>query len=97
MAKCVDQHHAFEAGLKNFEDYVARLRDNKDTFDGVKVRSMINEFGTVLFQHLGDEIKAFEELQSLGEKIDWKTWNKKVSALAVKTAETVSVCLLDTT
>jgi hemerythrin-like domain-containing protein len=89
MAKCVEQHHAFDPGFKEFEAYVNALIEKKEVYDASRVLKIIDEFGPLLTVHLKDEITAFEELQSLGDKINWKKWNKKVSDLAVKTAATV--------
>jgi hemerythrin-like domain-containing protein len=87
LDKNVEQHHGFAPGLQAFEDYVKALREEKAKYDGAKVRSLIDAFGTALIEHLKDEITSFEELQKL--KIDWPAWTKKVQKLAVDGAETV--------
>jgi len=89
MEKNVAQHHAFSRGLEGFEEYVKALQGGKAMYDGTKIRKLVDDFAPVLAEHLTDEIVTFEDLESLGNKIDWKTWNKKVSEIAVKTAETV--------
>ncbi|KAG4413505.1 hypothetical protein IFR04_013370 [Cadophora malorum] len=88
MEKNVAQHHAFSRGLEGFEEYVKALQGGKAMYDGTKIRKLVDDFAPVLAEHLTDEIVTFEDLESLGNKIDWKTWNKKVSEIAVKTAET---------
>jgi hemerythrin-like domain-containing protein len=88
MDKNVEQHHGFAPGLQAFEDYVTALREGKATYDGAKVRSLIDVFGTLLVEHLKEEITSFEGLEKL--EIDWPAWNKKVQKLAVDGAETVS-------
>jgi len=87
MEKNIEQHHAFEPGLSAFEAYVVAVKDGKEKYDGAKIVALIDVFGSILAKHLGEEIGTFEELEKLGDKIDWKAWNKKVSKLAVDTAE----------
>ncbi|KAK0129352.1 hypothetical protein ONS95_001280 [Cadophora gregata] len=89
MEKNVEQHHAFAHGLEGFEEYVKALRAGKETYDGVKIQKLVDDFAPVLVEHLSDEIGTFEDLEKFGDKIDWKLWSKKVGEIAVKTAETV--------
>jgi hypothetical protein len=84
----VEQHHAFNPGFSKLEEYVNALREKREAYDGAKVLKLIDDFGSILATHLTDEIETFVELQS-NDKIDWKRWNKRVSDLAVKSAETV--------
>ncbi|KAG4432198.1 hypothetical protein IFR05_012321 [Cadophora sp. M221] len=88
MEKNVAQHHAFYPGLDRFEDHVKLLREGKETFDGAKVQKLLDDFAPILVQHLSDEIGTFEELETFGDKIDWKKWSKKIGEVAVKAAET---------
>ncbi|KAK0101908.1 hypothetical protein ONS95_001280 [Cadophora gregata] len=88
MEKNVEQHHAFAHGLEGFEEYVKALRAGKETYDGVKIQKLVDDFAPVLVEHLSDEIGTFEDLEKFGDKIDWKLWSKKVGEIAVKTAET---------
>jgi len=90
LHKNVEQHHAFAPGLQTFSDYVTALKEGKETYDSIKIRRIIDSFGSILSQHLKDEIKSFEDLEQFGDKIDWKTWNKRVSDTAVKMADMVS-------
>ena len=89
MEKNVEQHHAFGPGIKAFDDYVTNVREGKEKYDGARVRAIIDGFGTVLTDHLKDEIASFEELERFRDKIDWKKWNKRVQDHAVGTAEKV--------
>jgi hemerythrin-like domain-containing protein len=93
MDKNVEQHHEFAPGLQAFEDYVEALRNGKAKYDGAKVLSLVDGFGTSLTQHLKEEVASFEELEKLGSAIDWSSWEKKVMKLAVDKADTVSICL----
>lgn len=89
MEKNVEQHHAFNPGLKKFEEYVNALREGKEEYDSAKVLSLIDGFGATLAVHLKEEIDAFIELDRFGDKIDWKKWAKRVEETAVGTADTV--------
>lgn len=64
--------------------------EKTEPYDGAKVLALIDGFGPILTTHLKDEIAEFEALESMGDKIDWKSWSKKVGDVAVKTADTVS-------
>lgn len=90
LHKNVEQHHAFAPGLQEFSDYVTALKEGKEKYDSTKILSIIDSFGAILSEHLKDEITSFEDLEQFGDKIDWKTWNKKVSDTAVKMADMVS-------
>jgi hemerythrin-like domain-containing protein len=93
MDKNVEQHHGFEPGLKALEEYVTALREGKAKYDGAKVLSLIDDFSSSLIEHLKDEVKSFEDLEKLGNTIDWKGWHKRVAKFAVDNAETVSTCV----
>lgn len=90
MEKNVEQHHAFNPGLEKFEVYVNALREKKEKYDGEKVISLIDGFGTTLTTHLKDEIKTLEDLGQYEERINWKEWNKLLQDIALKTADLVS-------
>lgn len=90
MEKNVEQHHAFNPGLEKFEAYVEALRKKKEDFDGKKVVSLIDGFGTTLTDHLRDEIVTFEALQEFEGVVDWKEWNRMLKDIALKTADVVS-------
>jgi hemerythrin-like domain-containing protein len=94
MEKNVEQHHVFEPGMSALEAYVVAVKDGKEKYDGAKIVALIDVFGSILAKHLAEEIGTFEELEKLGDKIDWKAWNKKVQKVAVDTAEKVCVALL---
>jgi hypothetical protein len=88
MNKNLKQHHAFEPGLNAFGAYVVTIKDGKERYDAAKFIAMIDVFRSILINHL-NEIETFEELEKLGDKVDWQAWNKKVQKLAVDTAEKV--------
>ncbi len=94
MEKNVNQHHAFAPGFKRFEDYVSALRAGKETYSGDKVIALLDDFGSILTNHLKEEIGTFEELESMGDKINWERWNKRVQKVAVETADKVRVIII---
>ncbi len=89
MSPMVDQHHAFGPGLVAFETYVDALVAGTESYSGEKVVKLLDGFGTILRDHLGEEITTFENLQKFGDKIDWKKWMKRVAKIAVGTADKV--------
>lgn len=89
MEKNVEQHKAFGPGIKAYDEYVANARTGKEKFDGVKIRNLIDSFGTILMQHLTEEIQTFIDLEQYADKIDWPHWNKRLVEHAVGNAETV--------
>ena len=101
----VEQHHSFATGLAELGDYVRLLREGDENgedghgvvFDGEKVRQIIDGFGEVLAGHLRDEIVSLEELEQFGERIDWETLNKRITAYAVANANTVCFSFLTIT
>ena len=67
-----EQHHAFEAGLGRFEQYV--MQTNPADFDGQKLRDILDSFVLVLAEHLHDEIPTLMNLHYLDSgKMD-KIW-----------------------
>jgi hypothetical protein len=79
----------FEPGMRGlFDGYLVMLKEGKESYDGWKVRKLIDVFGEVLSKHLR------EEVETLGlkkfDQIDWNAYAKKVSKDAVATAEAVS-------
>ncbi|PMD22662.1 hypothetical protein NA56DRAFT_570060, partial [Hyaloscypha hepaticicola] len=88
MDKNVEQHHEFEPGLQALQEYATALREGKVKYDGAKVLSLIDAFSNALLEHLKEEVTSFEELEKLGDTIDWVKWGKRVQRLAVDNAET---------
>lgn len=90
LGKNVEQHHAFAPGFDKFEVYVKALRAGTVEFDAVKVRELIDGFGEILINHLGEEIDTLLECERFGDKIDWPAWDKYLEEIAVGTADKVS-------
>lgn len=78
MEKNIEQHHAFGPGIAAYEEYLKVLREGKENYDGAKVCSIIDSFGTILRQHLSDEIATLEALEEHTDKINWAEMNSKM-------------------
>src|SRR5690348_15787501 len=68
MEANVDQHHAFTDGLGAFVAYVQEILGRKQRYDGDKAVKLIDAFGTVLVQHLHDEIPTLLSLRKYGSE-----------------------------
>ncbi|KAB5582960.1 hemerythrin HHE cation binding domain-containing protein [Coniochaeta sp. 2T2.1] len=69
MEANVEQHHAFHDGLEALHGYVKNVAAGKAEYDGQKVCSMIDAFGTTLNQHLADEVPTIQGLRKYGDKM----------------------------
>ncbi|KDR77177.1 hypothetical protein GALMADRAFT_246427 [Galerina marginata CBS 339.88] len=56
MGDNVEQHAAFLKELNAFEEYMTGVFKNKETYDGEKVRGLVEAFGDTLVNHLHEEI-----------------------------------------
>jgi hemerythrin-like domain-containing protein len=66
----IKQHAAFEAGVEQFRVYVFE-QATPETYDGKKLREILEGFGPVLTQHLTDEIDTLLGLERFGgEKLE---------------------------
>ncbi|ORY04771.1 hypothetical protein BCR34DRAFT_572470 [Clohesyomyces aquaticus] len=50
----VEQHHAFSAGLEEFNEWVRTT--GRDAYDGIELRRLIDKFADPLYEHLNAEI-----------------------------------------
>jgi hemerythrin-like domain-containing protein len=64
METNIAQHHAFEVGLKKFQEYIYAA--TFETYDGKVVKAMVQEFGGILAVHLADEIPTLLGLDKYG-------------------------------
>lgn len=60
----INQHAAFEAGVERFRIYV--FQTTPDTFDGARLKEIVNSFGSILAQHLAEEIESLLGLDKFG-------------------------------
>jgi hypothetical protein len=70
---------------------VTACQEGKESFDGQRVRKIIDGFGEILTQHLTEEIDTLLSLEPHSEKIDWHEYHKKVQKKAVEEGDAVSL------
>ncbi|KAH8898030.1 hypothetical protein GQ53DRAFT_885113 [Thozetella sp. PMI_491] len=64
-----EQHAAFHNGLEEFMAYTHRCLDGQETYDGTKIVSLIDVFGSVFQKHLTDEIPTLLALEKYADKL----------------------------
>jgi hypothetical protein len=69
MEPNVEQHHAFGQGLDALFKYVTECQASTQTYDGARIVKMIDDFGPILVEHLGDEIPTIQGLRAYGAKM----------------------------
>jgi hemerythrin-like domain-containing protein len=94
LEKNVEQHHGFGPGVGEYDDYVKACQEGRESFDGEKVRRILDGFGGILTQHLTEEIDTLLSLEEFTEKIDWVDFNKKVQKKAVEEGDPVCYHIL---
>ncbi|QSZ31187.1 hypothetical protein DSL72_000750 [Monilinia vaccinii-corymbosi] len=80
------EHERFLPGLFAFDLYVSGVRDNANSYDGQRVRELIDAFGTDLETHLHHEIALLEDLATDG-LIDWDQCGKAMAQYSKKHAD----------
>jgi hemerythrin-like domain-containing protein len=74
MERNVEQHKAFDAGAEKFKDYTYSV--TPASYDGEKLKGIIDDFGPALTAHLTDEIQTLLSLDKYGaEKLE-KAWHE---------------------
>jgi len=71
MAHNIEQHEAFVPGLNALKNYVEACLDSEasETFSSKRYQEIIDSFGSVLAEHLTDEIKTLLALDACGDDI----------------------------
>ncbi|KAF9530556.1 hypothetical protein CPB83DRAFT_850540 [Crepidotus variabilis] len=66
----VDQHAKFTTFLEALDVYLAEVQTEKQTYDGNKIRELVEAFGDILVEHLHDEIPTLspERLSTYDKK-----------------------------
>lgn len=67
MARNLAQHHAFQEGVELLQSYCDKEWTG-ETYDGKKLREIIDGFGPVLRLHLAQEIETLIDLERFGGK-----------------------------
>ncbi|KAH8172193.1 hemerythrin HHE cation binding domain-containing protein [Sarocladium implicatum] len=70
METCMEEHHAFEAGLDAYEKYLADVKAGKAELDGQKLTNLIDELMPTLYSHLDNEIETLMSLKQYDDKCD---------------------------
>ena len=60
MQQNIEQHKQFHDGFEALDTYFGKIRKDPSIYDGVKVRTMIEQFGGVFVHHLQEEIGTLE-------------------------------------
>ena len=84
MMDNVEQHKLFHDGIETMEAYFGQVQKSPSTYDGKRVRSIIETFGGVFCKHLTEEIATLEKSKLVeifpaeadfeklwGEMMDW--------------------------
>jgi len=74
MEANLQQHHAFEEGMKHWDEYV--IAATPETYDAKKVKQLVDDFGQILAVHLADEIPTLLGLEKYGPEGLVKAWNE---------------------
>lgn len=88
MDASVQQHHAFEEGVKAYTDYLKNADTGEEKYDGAKLKTIIDSFMPSLRQHLQDEILTLKGFDKYKDKTDWAKWTKDTIAKVVKKTQT---------
>ncbi|KAM6483684.1 hypothetical protein HDV62DRAFT_333116 [Trichoderma sp. SZMC 28011] len=91
----VEQHHAFDEGLKQYNAHLEDAGTGKGTYDGAKLKSIIDSFMPVLRQHLQDEIFTLKAFEKYKDKTDWAKWTKETASKAIKATQTADGMVVD--
>jgi hemerythrin-like domain-containing protein len=78
MEANVEQHKDFGAGLADFKTYA--FETSRDTYDGQKLKDIIDSFGKIVERHLHDEIPTLLSLHYLDAKKMKEIWAKTEKA-----------------
>jgi len=69
----IEQHHAFEEGLKSFGEYVYQVKAGE--WDEKKFKGILGSFAPALTKHLRDEIPTLLGLDRFGGQKLQKAWD----------------------
>jgi hemerythrin-like domain-containing protein len=85
----IEQHHEFDKGMHQLEDYVTEVQAGTKTYDGKIIKACIDSFGPVFTDHLHAEITTLLSLEVCDSATLKKTFTDMVDR-AVKGADVVS-------
>lgn len=70
----IDEHKAFHEGLDKYVEYLNEVKKNVESFEGEKLKAIIDEFMPTLRTHLDNEIDTLLLLKDYDDKVDWMKW-----------------------
>jgi hemerythrin-like domain-containing protein len=70
MDTSMEEHHAFETGLKDYQAYLIEVREGRVELDGEKLVSLIDSFMPTLHKHLINEVDTLLSLKLYDGKCD---------------------------
>ena len=86
MQHSVEQHHAFHSGLQQLKDYASSTAPEHYSSD--KLKSIIDDFGPTLQEHLIEEIDALLALRKYDSEGLMKVWKISEAKARAKTRST---------
>lgn len=86
MQHCVEQHHAFFSGLQKLKDYASSTAP--DIYSSDELKSIIDDFGPTLQEHLVREIDALLALNEHDSEGLMKVWKVSEAKARAKTRST---------
>ncbi|TEY76400.1 hypothetical protein BOTCAL_0059g00300 [Botryotinia calthae] len=81
-----NEHEKFLPGLFAFDLYVSGVKDDAKSYDGFKLRELIDVFGPDLESHLHHEIGVLVDLEK-DESINWEECGKAMAQYSKKNAD----------
>jgi len=82
MTTNLDQHRGFHAGLEALDTCAKQMQSDPSTYDGEKVRAIIEQFGSLFVRHIHDEIPTLEnsKLKAIFTDEDFhRIWNAMIN------------------
>jgi len=88
MAQNHAEHEAFLPGLAAFDKFVTDVKASPESYNGLRLVELIDDFGPVLETHLRNEITLLSSLEK-DEQMDWDLLGKTISQHSKKVADRV--------
>lgn len=73
----LEEHKAFHEGVSEYSEYLGKVKDEKEEYDGEKLKGIIDSFMPILRTHLVNEIDTLIALEKYDDKVDWDDWFQK--------------------
>lgn len=73
----VEEHKTFHDGLDVYTSYLKGVLDGKESYDGEKLKAILDGFLPTLHSHLVNEVDHLVSLETYDDKCDWAAWFSK--------------------